>query len=88
MGSKALYLYFRSHLQKTERETMLLIVQCDSGNINGPLAACARYCVMDELQKIRETMRFPFHVVFIIQLPRIAGGCFTGFQVRTQYCFF
>ena len=63
---------------------MLLIVQCDSGNINGPLAACARYCVMDELQKIRETMRFPFHVVFIIQLPRIAGGCFTGFQVRTQ----
>ena len=66
---------------------MLLIVQCDSGNINGPLAACARYCVMDELQKIRETMRFPFHVVFIIQLPRIAGGCFTGFQVRTHILF-
>ena len=80
-------MFFRGHLQKTERETMLLIVQCDSGNINGPLAAFARYCVMDELQKIRETMRFPFHVVFIIQLPRIAGGCFTGFQVRTHILF-
>ena len=26
---------------------MLLIVQCDSGNINGPLAACAIYCSHD-----------------------------------------
>jgi len=25
-------------------------------------------------------------VVFLIQLPGIAGGCFTGFQVDIAYC--
>ena len=67
------FFFLRSHLQKTGTETTLLIVQCDSGNIHGPLVACARYCVLDEYQKVRETMQFPLHVVFIIQLPRIAG---------------
>ena len=55
----------------------LLLVQCDSGDVNQNLIKCAQYCVQDQMP-VDATC---FHVVFIIQLPRIAGGCFTGFQV-------
>jgi hypothetical protein len=47
--------------------------------MNANLIACARYCVMDEFEKMREELRAPIHVVFIVQLPR--GASFTGFQV-------
>lgn len=56
-----------------------MVIQCDSGDVNANLIACARYCVMDEFEKMREELRVPVHVVFIVQLPR--GAAFTGFQV-------
>lgn len=57
----------------------LLVVQCDYGERNSDLIACARHRLMDE--KSRQTVMGITHVVFIIQLPRVAGGTpFTSFQ--------
>ena len=61
---------------------MLLIVQCDCGDQNADLIACARYTVQGELQQIQQDRTSDIHVIFLIQLPGIAGGCFTGFQVK------
>ncbi|XP_077980160.1 E3 ubiquitin-protein ligase rnf213-alpha-like [Glandiceps talaboti] len=64
-------------------EERLLLVQCDSGDENTNLIACSRYIVQDErAQAIKQNKGLwqPAHVVFIIQLPRIAGGCFDGLQ--------
>ncbi|XP_060590421.1 E3 ubiquitin-protein ligase rnf213-alpha-like, partial [Ruditapes philippinarum] len=66
------------HIQGTGKDPSLMVIQCDSGDMNANLIACARYCVMDEFEKMREELRAPIHVVFIVQLPR--GASFTGFQ--------
>nr|XP_022293483.1 E3 ubiquitin-protein ligase rnf213-alpha-like isoform X1 [Crassostrea virginica] len=58
----------------------LLIVQCDSGNENASLVACAQYCVLDQQQQVADRRTGKTHIVFIIHLPRVAGGGFTGFQ--------
>ncbi|XP_062600033.1 E3 ubiquitin-protein ligase rnf213-alpha-like, partial [Saccostrea cucullata] len=58
----------------------LLIVQCDSGNENASLVACAQYSVLDKLQQLEDEKTGKTHIVFIIHLPRVAGGGFTGFQ--------
>ena len=78
-------LRFRAHLELAETKATLLILQCDSGNVHGPLIAGARYCVVDEYQKVRKLIQFPFHVVLIIQLSRVAGGSFGGFQVNYYF---
>ena len=59
----------------------LLIIQCDSGDVNSDLIACAKYCVEDEYTQSRANIKGKAHVVFLIQLPRLAGGCFLGFTV-------
>ena len=53
------------------------MVQCDSGDRNAELIACARFLIADELRQAEGV----HHVLLIVQLPRIAGGCFVGFQV-------
>ncbi|XP_021363666.1 E3 ubiquitin-protein ligase rnf213-alpha-like isoform X2 [Mizuhopecten yessoensis] len=63
-----------------EEDEMLLIVQSDCGDQNASLVACARYCIQDELQQLGYQIKANIHAIFIIQLPRIAGGCFSGFQ--------
>ncbi|KAK3585590.1 hypothetical protein CHS0354_036776 [Potamilus streckersoni] len=70
----------RSFLESDLEEELLLVVQCDSGDTNANLVACARYCILDEHQQMKDRRTAPCHVIFIIQLPRIAGGCFSGFQ--------
>ncbi|KAK3585578.1 hypothetical protein CHS0354_036765 [Potamilus streckersoni] len=72
----------RSFFESNPDEESILVVQCDSGDTNANLVACARYCTLDEHQQMKERRTAPCHVVLIIQLPRIAGGCFTGFQCR------
>ena len=63
----------------------LLLVQCDSGDKNVELIACARFLIADELrQHEQQQEREERHVILIIQLPRIAGGCFIGFQVNSS----
>jgi len=49
------------------------------------ILSCARYTVQGELQQVQDRTT-DIHVVFLIQLPGIAGGCFTGFQVDIAYC--
>ena len=73
--------FCRQHLKKCTKDPSLLIIQCDSGDVNANLIASARYVVMDEYESVRERLEAPVHVVFVVQLPRKAGGCFTGFQV-------
>lgn len=73
--------FFRQHLDDFRQEVVLIVIQCDSGNSNANLIACARNCALDECEKSKERRELPAHIVFIIQLPRKKGGCFTGFQV-------
>ncbi|CAB4014178.1 Hypothetical predicted protein [Paramuricea clavata] len=63
----------------------LLLVQCDNGEANFNLIACCRYLVDDTRRRTLEdfdVFKKPIHIIFIIQLPKIAGGCqhFVGFQ--------
>ena len=64
--------------------TRLVILQCDSGDVHSDLIACARYNITNEHNQTTLTdgdSSGIVHVLFIVQLPRIAGGCFVGFQV-------
>ncbi|KAL3881512.1 hypothetical protein ACJMK2_027944 [Sinanodonta woodiana] len=70
----------RSFMESNPEEKLLLMVQCDSGDTSANLVASAIYCIVDEYQQLKNRRTSPCHVIFIIQLPRIAGGCFTGFQ--------
>ena len=66
----------------------LLIIQCDSGHINGDLIACARYRIYDMRAKAKMQSRLlrsrcynVTHVVIIIHLPvQVANSNFVGFQ--------
>ena len=63
---------------------ILLIIQCDSGHLNGDLIACARYRIYDMrtkalLNKYQRT--HTTHVLFIIHLPvQTVQSSFVGFQ--------
>ncbi|CAC5380698.1 RNF213 [Mytilus coruscus] len=70
----------RFSLEKKMTSDNLLIVQCDCGDQNADLVACARYSIQGELQHITEKHSGNIHVVLIVQLPRVAGSNFTGFQ--------
>lgn len=71
---------FRSFFQQANTSDILLIVQCDSGDDSDNLLACARYTIQGELQHANDKTS-AIHVVLLIQLPGIASGRFTGFQV-------
>ena len=64
----------------------ILVVQCDSGDDNFNLIAGARHILMEESKNAPELLNLraiaAVHIVLVIQLPRIAGGCrnFVGFQ--------
>lgn len=64
----------------------ILLVQCDSGDENSNLIAGARHILLEERRNASEMLHLSsleaFHVVLIIQIPRIAGGCrnFVCFQ--------
>lgn len=75
---------FRSNFTNGSLEDFLLVVQCESGDKKSDLVACARYVIQGELQQIQRDkgVSHLIHVIFLIQLPGIAGACFTGFQVN------
>ncbi|XP_022806308.1 E3 ubiquitin-protein ligase rnf213-alpha-like [Stylophora pistillata] len=64
----------------------ILMVQCDSGDENFNLIAGARHILLEERTNAPEMLNLSsveaIHIVLIVQLPRIAGGCrnFVGFQ--------
>ena len=69
-----------------DKQNHLLVIQCDSGHLNGDLIACARYRVYDErvnaLNKNKIQNRDGVtHVLFIINLPhQVSSSSFVGFQ--------
>ena len=81
-GCLVIYVYtlhYREVFQAENDADQLLIVQCDGGDQNVDLIACARYRVTDERRQ-KKTQGLT-HVVFLIQLLRIAGGTsFASFQ--------
>lgn len=61
------------------QEKRLVIIQCDSGHLNGDLIACARYRIHD--LKIKADNEQITHVLFIIHLPhQVRNSSFVGFQ--------
>lgn len=60
----------------------LLIIQCNSGHLNGDLIACARYRVHDIRTKATlKKSKHLTHVLFIIHLPvQSVRSSFVGFQ--------
>ena len=70
---------------RSENESLLL-VQCEAGDMNSELIACSRYLIQEQrdfaLSKYSTevTPVYRRHLVFVIQLPRVASGCFVGFQ--------
>ena len=70
---------YREIFESKLEENKLLIVQSDYGERNADLIACARHRLMDERRRL--TVYGVTHVIFIVQLPRVAGGtAFTSFQ--------
>ena len=66
------------------------MVQCDAGDINSKLIPCARHLLVEQrttaeqdfLESVGCAPSSFVHIVLIIQLPRLVGGCptFAGFQ--------
>lgn len=72
------------------RVNHLFILQCDAGDVNAELIACARYNIFNEYSQVFESQLIgcrhsQIGIVFVIQLPRIPGGCFAGFQVKKLF---
>ena len=67
-----------------DKQNHLLVIQCDSGHLNGDLIACARYRVYDE--RVNALNKFHSrdgvtHVLFVINLPhQVSSSTFVGFQ--------
>lgn len=66
----------------------LLLIQCDSGHLNGDLIAYARYRIYDLRAKAIEKQCSTTHVLFIIHLPRkTPTSSFVGFQGTPWICY-
>lgn len=87
-NSACLCIFLFSAAFEANKDT-LLIVQCDSGHLNGDLIACARYRICDKrLKTSQEQYQSNTHVLFIIHLPRRApGSSFVGFQGEPWTCY-
>ncbi|XP_064635715.1 E3 ubiquitin-protein ligase RNF213-like isoform X3 [Lineus longissimus] len=70
----------RKFFDQQDNDERLMLLQCDSGDRNSNLIACARYQIMEEFTKSKNTMRGKAHFVFIVQMPRVMAGSFIGFQ--------
>lgn len=59
-----------------------MILQCDSGHLDGELIACAKYRIMDECIKNKGIQNLPItHILVIIHLPMEARlSSYVGFQ--------
>ena len=85
------YMCFRPIFRRRTGEDFILIIQCDTGHKNIDLIACARHRIIDERvsaasQKTSVVKEQMTHVVFIVQLPKQAGGTkFVGFQGAKWY---
>ena len=75
------FMIYREMFESEMAENKLMIVQCDYGERNTDLIACARHRLIDEMRRPKKPECGVTHVIFIVQLPRVAGGtAFTSFQ--------
>ncbi|KAI8490437.1 hypothetical protein Bbelb_317050 [Branchiostoma belcheri] len=74
----------RKFLEETLAEGGLLVVQCDSGDINSNLIACASHTVQAERAQIDNLKST---VVFVIQLPRNTRKGFSGLGGGQWLCY-
>lgn len=72
----------RAVLKAKNKGQHLMILQCDSGHLDGELIACAKYRIMDECIKSRRSYTQPVtRILVIIHLPIQAKlSSFVGFQ--------
>ncbi len=71
--------YFSPMFKSRDANKCLVIIQCDSGHLNGDLIACARYRIYDLKARIDEGRTT--HVLFVIHLPQqVASSSFVGYQ--------
>ena len=73
-----IYYFDYSPLFQRSSENCLVVIQCDSGHLNGDLIACARYRIYDLRAKACEGQTT--HVLFIIHLPQQIPCSLVGFQ--------
>jgi hypothetical protein len=73
--------------QQNEKPS-ILVIQCDCANYYSDLVSSARYCIVDQLIK-EDTFKLNdnIYIMFIIQVPKISGGCFSGFQTAQWFCY-
>lgn len=66
-------MYNRDCFQKSQHESCLLIIQCDSGHLNSDLIACAKYRVddiWDDMNCIFDKNEHHCYVLFTVLIPR------------------
>ncbi len=64
--------------QSQSNNDHLVILQCDSGHLNGDLIACARHRIYDLRARVEEGQIT--HVLFIIHIPRQISCSLIGYQ--------
>ena len=75
-------------LNKNNTMPSILLIQCDCANYYSDLVSCARYCIVDQLMKEDSFKKNDnLFIMFVIQVPKISGGCFFGFQTAQWYCY-
>ncbi len=64
----------------------VLIVQCDCAHFYQDLINCARFTIIDEFSK-HTLLNTNFSIILVVQIPKIAGGCISGFQTTKWLCY-
>ncbi len=64
----------------------VLIIQCDCAHFYQDLINCARFTIIDEFSKYT-LLNTNFSIVLVVQIPKIAGGCISGFQTTKWLCY-
>ena len=68
-----------------------LIIQCECANLYTDLISCARYTINDCLDQYLATRELNalqnIFIILLIQVPKISGGCFYGFQTSKWLCY-
>ena len=62
-------------MKNNQTKNAMLIVQCDKGDAKANLIACARHLCEEAREFYAEELACSLHIIFIVNLTRIAGGC-------------
>ncbi|XP_062574164.1 E3 ubiquitin-protein ligase rnf213-alpha-like [Saccostrea cucullata] len=71
---------FCSEIKFSLEKNFMVIIQCDFGSDDESLIACARHCVQDVIEQMKNDISSRRYVILIIHLPRKTKYPFSGFQ--------